>query len=244
MPTKELQVLELISQYGPCTLDELTSAGAFTRSSVYRSLTKLESCGWVRRSLDGRRYVLSSKIERVLDQASFPTRHAEYILDSIKENSLNAKYRLALVHHVRGGALEIVDTTGTHADALNMMLDVQESIPRIVNAMMQCGRDNSAEGQTGLAVVRVQDFLPDSGKDGEWFLIDDHSQIAIITIHSKADGLFLLLCASRNAVRFGRDSLADYCRSLCRSLAALNGVGGSEMHAAEPRRRNLIRLGT
>lgn len=238
--------MEGLAQYGPCTLDELTSVGVCTRSSVYRSLTKLERNGWVRRSLDGRRYFLSSKIEKVLDQVSFPASHAEHILDSIKETLLNAKYRVALVHHVRSDAFEIVDTTGTQADAISMILDVQDSIPPIVNAIMEFGRENGSEDNTALAVIRIQDLLSDSGNDDELFLIDEYSQTAIITMRSKADGLFLLLCASKNALRFDREGIADYCRSLCQSLAALDEVGVSEMHATEPRRRStrsIIRIG-
>lgn len=247
MTTKELQVMEGIAQYGPCTLDELTSVGAFTRSSVYRSLTKLEDSGWVRRSLDGRRYYLSNKIEKVLDQATFPAGPAEKILDAIKECLMNAKYKLALVHHVRAGAFEIVDATGGQPDALSMLLDVQELLEPIVNTMIKFGRESGSKNDAALSVVRIQDFLPDRSKDDEIFLVDDYSQTAIITLHSKAEGLFLLLCASKNIMRFDRGALSDYCKILCSSLAALDDGGVSEMHATQSERRkgrSIISLGT
>jgi DNA-binding MarR family transcriptional regulator len=244
MPTKELRVMERIAKYGPCTLDELTSVGGFTRSSVYRSLTKLEDCGWVRRSLDGRRYFLTSRLEKLLDRASVPASHAESILDVIKQDLLSAKHKLTLIHHVRGEAFEIVDATGSQADALSMMFDVQDSIPPIIKAMAKFVGETGNEEDKGITLVRLPALLFGSA-DSDGFVIDDYSQTAMIAIHSKADGLFLLLCATKSSIRLDREGLADYCRGVCRSLVALADAGPFELLATELHtgsRRRIIRL--
>lgn len=244
MTIKELQVMEEIAQYGPCTLDELTSLGAFARSSVYRVLTKLEDSGWVRRSLDGRRYSLTSRIEKLMDRANMTWISAESILDVIKKNVLNPKYKLALIHHIRREAFEIVDATGSQADALSMLLDIQEETHRILKAMASFSHETGNGEENGITLVRLSALLSGTAESRD-FLIDYHSQTAVIAIHSKAEGLFLLLCASKSSIRSDREGLVDYCSGLCCSFAAVDDASLSEMRAAEPRRgskRRIIRL--
>ena len=215
MPKKDLDLIELISHNGPCTLDELTSLAAFTRSSVYRSLISLESQGWLRRSIDGRRYFLSSKIEKVLDRASFPPMQAERILDCVRKNTWNSKYRLALIHHVRGAAFEIVDSSDRQAEVLSMMLDVQDILSRIARLTSHDRRQKDTDGTADLRLIELQTLLTGRVSDDP-FIVDDFSKTSVIAFDSDEEGLFVLLCAAKDAMSAKHERIAHYCRTICR----------------------------
>ncbi len=65
-----LEVLEGVVNYGPISLNDLHPKVQRSRSATYRALKELEENGWVRRRLGGNRYILTSRMDRLLSAAT------------------------------------------------------------------------------------------------------------------------------------------------------------------------------
>jgi len=110
MSSRILDVLEAVAMFGPASLDEISEKLPRTRSSVYRALKALEVDGWIRRSLNGRSFLISCRMERLVDyQSNMPDDIAE-VTDIFRNKLKNQRLLLTIALHIKGNHFAIMDS--------------------------------------------------------------------------------------------------------------------------------------
>lgn len=110
MASRVLEVLEAVAMFGPASLDEISEKLPRTRSSVYRTLKALEVNGWIRRSLNGRSFLLSSRMERLADCQFNMSDEVADVIDIFRKKLINQRLLLTIAAHVKGKDFAIVDS--------------------------------------------------------------------------------------------------------------------------------------
>jgi hypothetical protein len=118
MSNRVLEVLEAVAKFGPASLDELSDELPRTRSSVYRALKSLEVDGWIRRSLNGRSFLLSSRMERLADSPSTTSQGTAEVIDILRGKLKNQRFLLTIVTRIKGNEFSIIDTNAFPIPAL------------------------------------------------------------------------------------------------------------------------------
>lgn len=127
MAHRILEVFEAVAHYGPISLDDLTDHLPRSRSSVYRALIALHEAGWIRKSMNGRSYYLSSRLEKLCDlQYSFADDVCD-LLDALSIYSRNNKCAIAAVALVKGLEFIVLDTN-TFPVPSNIVCPVEKEI--------------------------------------------------------------------------------------------------------------------
>lgn len=110
MSNRVLEVLEAVAKFGPASLDEISGRLPRTRSSVYRALKSLEVDGWIRRSLNGRSFLLSCRMERLADSPYTTSEGTAEVIDILRSKLKNQRFLLTIVTHIKGNDFAIIDT--------------------------------------------------------------------------------------------------------------------------------------
>lgn len=109
MQNRIFDLLENVARYGPVTLDQLTEKTGISRSATFRGLKRLEDGGWIRLRLNGRQYVLTSRVEQKLNTKVEPKEEIEQ-LTPIINRSINLKIvRVRIFQQETTATVELVD---------------------------------------------------------------------------------------------------------------------------------------
>lgn len=139
MASRVLEVLEAVAMFGPASLDEISEKLPRTRSSVYRTLKALEVNGWIRRSLNGRSFLLSSRMERLADCQFNMSDEVADVIDIFRKKLINQRLLLTIAAHVKGKDFAIVDS---NAFPLPVVLECQyrrDMLSDLVTAVSSSG---------------------------------------------------------------------------------------------------------
>lgn len=137
MAAKILEVLESVAMHGPATLDQITDKLPRTRSSVYRALVNLERSGWIRRSLNGRCFTITSKMEELSVNQFFASACADKIINTLKR--MNLKLEVLVILHVKGTEFSIVDSSQY---PLQTSIEGEETLTNLICEMQSEGLIN------------------------------------------------------------------------------------------------------
>jgi predicted transcriptional regulator len=110
MSNRVLEVLEAVAVFGPASLDEICDKLPRTRSSVYRSLKVLEIDGWIRRSLNGRSFQISCRMEKLSEGQTGASDNITDIIDTLRNKLKNQRLLLTIASHIKGDEFEIIDS--------------------------------------------------------------------------------------------------------------------------------------
>lgn len=109
MPNRIFDLLENVARYGPITLDQLTARTGISRSATFRGLKRLEDGGWVRSRLNGRQYVLTSRVERKLNTKIEPKEEIEQLIPVINKCIDLRAIRVRVFQQETTATVELVD---------------------------------------------------------------------------------------------------------------------------------------
>ena len=111
MKHRVLEVLSGVAEHGPITLDGLCERIPRSRSAIYRALKTLHDDGWIRRWLNGRDYVVTSKLDELLAFAEIGTSEIERFVLKSKKIDLASKFVVRVSIQYEKDTLQLVDSS-------------------------------------------------------------------------------------------------------------------------------------
>lgn len=135
MSNRILGVLEAVAKHGPATLDEISSKLPRTRSSVYRALIELERAGWIRRSINGRSFAATCKMEDLSSLQCATSHEVEPLLELIKGVFKNRKHVLHVFGHLKGKQFFLIDSNEFPHPGPSSPGDVVDLLNELVRAL-------------------------------------------------------------------------------------------------------------
>jgi predicted transcriptional regulator len=105
-----LQVLEAVAMHGPATLDQFMAKIPRKRSSIYRALKDLEAAGWIRRSLNGRTYTISHRMEALANLHFNVSDELTEIIQNLRNIIPRRKVSITILYHIRGDDFAVIDS--------------------------------------------------------------------------------------------------------------------------------------
>lgn len=109
MQNRIFDLLENVARYGPITLDQLTEQTGISRSATFRGLKRLEEGGWIRLRLNGRQYVLTSRVEQKLNTKVEPKEEIEQLTPIISCSIDLKTVRVRIFQQETTATVELVD---------------------------------------------------------------------------------------------------------------------------------------
>lgn len=109
MQNRIFDLLENVARYGPITLDQLTEQTGISRSATFRGLKRLEEGGWIRLRLNGRQYVLTSRVEQKLNTKVEPKEEIEQLTPIISRSVDLRTVRVRIFQQETTATVELVD---------------------------------------------------------------------------------------------------------------------------------------
>jgi DNA-binding transcriptional ArsR family regulator len=110
MSSRILEVLKEVAMFGPASLDEICEKLPRTRSTVYRALKALEVDGWIRRSLNGRSFLISRRMERLADCQFNMSDNITEIIDIFRIKLRNQRLLPIIDSHINNNNSSIMDS--------------------------------------------------------------------------------------------------------------------------------------
>lgn len=109
MQNRIFELLECVAKNGPITLDQLAKTTGISRSATFRGLKRLEDGGWIRLRLNGRQYVLTSKVEQKLNAKIEPKKEIEQFTPIISRSVELRSIRVRIFQQQTTATTELVD---------------------------------------------------------------------------------------------------------------------------------------
>jgi DNA-binding transcriptional ArsR family regulator len=221
MVNRVLEVLEGVAVYGPVTLDEITARLPRTRSSVYRALKSLEADGWIRRSLNGRSYSISSKMEKLSDLQFNISDDIGELVKVLHALPGRSKLSFTLVAHVRGVEFAIIDSC-----IFPLPLEVKcsyqkEKLASLVSAMRNGGLLRNSPKQASL---ENEDSFYSLYKELQAFgyVFCEDLDTGMVPVSLSSGELVIILITGRSFLQSGLDKTRKVIDSLITSLNETN----------------------
>ncbi len=190
------ELLESVAKCGPATLDEVSCNTGISRSATFRGLKKLQAGGWIRLRLDGRQYVLTSRVEDRLQSDTEPKKEIEQ-LSTLVANKLDLRaIRIRIFQQKTTMTTELVD------DSICGFSDLPDH-----HMATRCGQFLLSVLQYGgLSVgaikfdnkdrTKAEDLLSRLYRDNFVLVSDD--RFLWLPLFSKSSDVFLLCFSCRN----------------------------------------------
>lgn len=109
MQNRIFELLETVAKNGPITLDQLSGRTGISRSATFRGLKRLEEGGWIRLRLNGRQYVLTSRVEQRLNTKVEPKPEIEQLTPIIAESIDLKTIRVRIFQQETTTSIALVD---------------------------------------------------------------------------------------------------------------------------------------
>lgn len=136
MAHRVIEVFEAVALFGPITLDDLTKKLPRSRSSVYRALVALYKDGWIRRSINGRSYYISPRLENLCDRQYLFDGDFCDLLDVLDIYLASNKLSVTVAVLLKGAEFIVLDANSfpipNSLDCL-IMKELISEVARIVN---------------------------------------------------------------------------------------------------------------
>jgi len=197
MSSRVLEVLEAVAMFGPASLDEISEKLPRTRSSVYRALRTLEGAGWIRRSLNGRSFSISCRMERLADCQFNMSDDIAEVIDIFRDKLKNQRLLLTIAAHIKGIDFAIMDSNAFPIPVLlecphrkDMLFDLVTAITssgsRTLHQRSAWLNDNSKFGEIS---TRIRE-------DG--YVISDEFEIGLIPVLIGSGELIIVMLENKN----------------------------------------------
>lgn len=213
-------MLEAVALYGPASLDAITARMPRTRSSVYRALVDLENSGWIRRSINGRCFRVSSKLEKLADLHLSIAGDVSGVLDVLRSLLPNHKVVMSLVAHVKGHEFAVIDSSAFPLPLAVVDPDKQTALHDVLIALRQSG------------VLRGQGHARTPDEPHYWSLMDELSrngfvfnaelEMSIVPVLVSSGDLVMIICENKNFAPNGMATVLNATDSIYRDIAYLD----------------------
>lgn len=218
MSNRILDVLEAVAVYGPSTLDQLYRKLPRTRSSVYRALIELEKNGWVRRSLNGRSFFVSSKMEKLSDLHFSLSDDFDRILILLRSKTKGSNCYLNIVCHIRADDFAIVDSNLYPLPRSIDCNDLKLYLSKIVNFLRESGLLPFGSQATSKKICSNYDCsLEDLLKNG--FLFEETLGAGIVPFLLDSGELIMIICRSREVMAMNFSDAQRFTENLFEEIA-------------------------
>lgn len=201
-----LEVYEAVAIHGPATLDQLQEAMPRTRSSVYRALIDLEQNDWITRSLNGRTFTVSYKMEHLCSQNYVPSYEIFQLIAILKKIKKVIKSSVAVAAHIKGNEFSFVDSSIFPFEKTISCSEITEamtSILLVMRADKSLGISIPYDRQLGAeAKSAVSEGLTKFG-----FVEIDAVETTILPLFLPNGEVLFILCRCKEYLQYGRPSL-------------------------------------
>lgn len=220
MSNRILDVLEAVAVYGPSTLDQISGKIPRTRSSVYRALVELERNGWIRRSINGRSFTVSCKMEKLSDLQFNVSDDVEYLLKSLKAYAKGFKCTLTVVGHVRAKEFAIIDSNQFPSP---LSIDCEE-IKHFLSSILHMLRASGllAGANYANSAVDSAEAVLISELNANGFIYSSDLEMGIVPIVINSGELIMIICRNRDFSVIGSREVEDFSRNIFDAISHLN----------------------
>lgn len=193
MQSRLFDLLENIAAYGPITLDALAERSGFSRSATFRGLKTLQNGGWVRLRLNGREYVLTSKVEAKLCAKVEPRPEIEKLTQFLKTCIDFRTFQTHIFQQRTTSKAELVDDSVYGTGDQTLVSDCCDFLLRVMQyARVSVGTDRFDDAQRTKA-----DALLNKLKRCSFVRLSEH-RFLWIPIFSKSADVFFICLSSRD----------------------------------------------
>lgn len=220
MSNRILDVLEAVAVYGPSTLDQLHAKLPRTRSSVYRALIDLEQNGWIRRSLNGRSFSISCKMEKLSDLHFNVSDDLDHVLKTLRQQVKGSKCYLTIACHVRANEFAIIDSSLYPSPRSIDCDEVNHYLSRIINYFRSSGLIIRArvlsEHHNSIDDSSLADFLING------FLFEDELEVGFIPFLLGSGELLMIICRNRDFSPITSREIQQFTRCIFETISKLD----------------------
>lgn len=203
MQSRIFEVLEGVAKHGPITLDEVAKKTGISRSATFRALKRLEEGGWIRQRLNGRQYVLTSKVEKKLNSKIEPKQEIEKLTPIIVENVDLKLFRIRVFQQQTTSSAELVDDSMYNTSDISEQLQILNCCGFLLKVLqfdsLALGGSNMDPMQRIKAASMLLEFQADN-----FVIVWDH-QFLWIPVFSISSEVFFLCVSYRNYNRIERN---------------------------------------
>lgn len=196
MQTRIFEILETVAKHGPITLDELAQKTDISRSATFRGLKRLEDGGWIRLRLNGRQYVLTSRVEQRLNSKVEPKKEIEQLTPVISQSIDLKSIRTRIFQQETTVSAELVDDSiyncSERCDQM-MAADCCRFLLKVLQyAGLAVGKPQLDQAQ----LVKAKDLLGKLERC-DFAIVSDH-RFLWLPVFSRSSEVFLLCLSCRN----------------------------------------------
>lgn len=220
MSGKLLDVLEAVALYGPATLDQLYGKLCRTRSSVYRALVQLEQSRWIRRSINGRSFTISGKMEKLSEIRYNTSDDIDEILINLQRLIKGRRCAVTVLAHVKGGDFEIIDSNRFPLPQSVSCNDRKEIFSRVVGVVRHRTTRDVSENRLDLLDAQIIDYASDVGTNG--FLVSPDFEMSVTPVLMLSGELVLIILENTDYSVSSLNDILQITRDLLEILAMLN----------------------
>ncbi|SFG32826.1 MarR family transcriptional regulator [Roseobacter denitrificans] len=196
MQNRIFEILENVAKYGPITLDELAQKTAISRSATFRGLKRLEDGGWIRLRLDGRQYVLTSRVEQKLNSKVEPKKEIEQLTPVITQSIDLKSIRTRIFQQETTVSAELVDDSIYKCPERNEQVMAADCCRFLLQVLQYAGFAVGKPQLDEAQLVKAQDILRKL-ESCDFAIVSEH-RFLWLPVFSRSSEVFLLCLSCRN----------------------------------------------
>jgi hypothetical protein len=226
LSSKILKVLEAVATFGPATLDQITAKLPYTRSSVYRALILIENEGWIRRSLNGRNFLLTDKMEDISNRSAYQPAGIVDLVNMLESMRKETRLTLSIVTQIKANVFCVVDSTDFPLILENVPPETEKLLGIIATLIAKLGLASvphrKPREQESSNTQRIADSLVSHG----YFVADD-LLLGVVPFVDPSGETFLIVCEDKEFTNDRVEDIHEFSQMIYQQLNSVRGSGPS-----------------